>query len=114
MSTERDVTAGDGWFVGEDKSFVFLVHDAVGAVANVTSWTITWRLSNEKYGAPILTKTAIITDGPNGVATVLVNSADTIAMIPGTYYYDARRIDTGARAELAYGSAVLLDTWTDP
>ena len=114
MSTERDVTGADGWFVGEDKAFIFTIKDAFGATANIAGWTIAWRLSDVKFGAPVLTKTAFITDAANGVATVLVASGDTVGMTPATYYYDFRRTDAGSRAELAYGSAVLLDTWTDP
>lgn len=113
MSVERDITADDGFFVGEDKALVFTVKDAVGAVANITAWTLRFELASEKFGTEILAKSAILTSPGTGVATVELDSTDTIDLTPGTYYYTFRRIDAGSRAELAYGSCVLLDTWTD-
>ncbi len=115
MSTERDITATDGYFVGEDKALVFTVKDAVGAAANITGWTIRFELSdlNDQFGHEILTKTATLTSPGSGICTVIVASDDTIELEPGTYYYTLRRTDAGARTELAYGSLVLLDTWTD-
>lgn len=113
MSTERDFTEGDGWFVGEDKGIVFTITNSAGAALDITGWTISYEFAAIQYGHEIFSKTATMITPTAGVCAVVIDSGDTIALTPQTYYYTLRRIDTGFRTELAYGSIALRDTWTD-
>lgn len=107
MSVKADITAADGWFVAEDKSFVFTIQSTSGGNQNITGWTIQWKLAATQGGAAILTKTATPTSPSTGVCTVTIASADTIGLSAGSYFYTLRRTDTGQRSELAYGGATL-------
>jgi hypothetical protein len=113
MSTQSNITASDGFFIGEDKSLVFTIYDANGAVQNITGWTISWLLSATNSGTAILTKSATLTTPASGVCTVTVASGDTSGLTPGTYYYTLRRTNSGSKAELAYGSCDLLDVYVN-
>jgi hypothetical protein len=113
MSTLSNITASDGWFIGEDKSLVFTIYDANGAAQDITGWTISWKLSATLSGAATLTKTASLTTPASGICTVAVAAGDTSGMTPGTYYYTLRRTNSGSAAELAYGFAELLDVYVN-
>jgi hypothetical protein len=113
MSTRADIPASDGWFKAEDKAFVFTITNAAGSPMDITGWTIQWRLAATQFGAAILTKTATLTTPASGICTVVVGSDDTADLSQGTYWYTTRRMDSGSRAELAYGSAVLNEPFTD-
>jgi hypothetical protein len=111
VSTRADITAADGFFIGEDKSFVYTITSG-GAAVNISGWTIQWAMSATQGGAAILTKTASLTTPAAGICTVVLASADTLALNTAQtadYFYRLRRTDTGSRAELAYGSVDLLN-----
>lgn len=116
MSTLQNITTG--YFRAEDKLLVFTIVDAANATMVITGWTIAFRLGPNKGTTPIITKTAAILNQTTnrGQCTITLASADTAALSTAsdtTFYYDLRRTDTGARAELVYGTITLLQTFTD-
>lgn len=111
MSIQDDYTLADDWFRGEDKIFFHTIAADPSGIANITGWDIQWRLSDELGGVAILIKTAVVVDGPNGICAVTIESADTLALDAGTYFYTLRRIDVGSRAELSYGTALLQEVY---
>ena len=113
MSTQSNITASDGWFLGEDKSLVFSIFDVNGAAQNITGWTISWKLSATLSGAAVLTKSAVLTTPLSGICTVSVAAGDTSGLTPGDYYYTLRRTNTGSAAELAYGTCTIQDVWVN-
>ena len=113
MSTQSNITASDGFFIGEDKSLVFTIYTSAGAAQDITGWTISWLLSATNSGAATLTKSATLTTPASGICTVAVASGDTSGLTPGTYYYTLRRTDSGSKAELAYGTCELLDVYVN-
>lgn len=116
MSTSAPIEENDGWFKSEDKGFQFYIQfeDPQGFVGglNITGWTIKWVLSAAQGGVAELTKTATIIDGPNGICRVTVNAADTSAMAAGVHYYSLWRTNSGSRAQLAQGTALLQTSLT--
>jgi hypothetical protein len=113
MSTRRDITAADGWFIGEDKGLVFTVTTG-GAVQNITGWTIQFALADVLSGSADLTKTATLTTPLLGICTVAIASADTIGLNPASdWWYRLRRTDSGSRAEINYGTVDLQDVYVD-
>jgi hypothetical protein len=118
MSTEANITIGDGFFRGEDKSIVFTIVQSDGTTPqNITGWTLTFRMATAQYGAAVITKTPTLTTPLSGICTVTLASADTSSLTQdGTdqvYYYDLRRTDSGSRAEIAYGTITVRDTFTN-
>lgn len=113
MSVEANITEEARFFTGEDKSLVFTVRDGNGRLMNITGWSLEWKLATALAGEPILILTGSITDGPIGRCKVIVPAGDTTDLLPGTYFYDLRRVDLGSYAELAYGTLELLDPYVD-
>jgi hypothetical protein len=115
MSIRNDITAGDGWFIGEDKQIRFPLTDPAGTPLNITGYTIQFKVSATLSGDPIaaLTKTAALTAPSSGICTVTIPAADTLTLTPTTYFYVLRRTDVGFKSELAYGSIVLNDVFVN-
>jgi len=115
MSTHADIIVTDGFFRAEDKDFVFTVLQSNGISGqNITGWTITFRMATTLGGAAVITKSATLTTPAQGICTVTLASADTSALsVDTTYYYDLRRTDSGSRAELAYGTILVQETYTN-
>jgi hypothetical protein len=113
VSTQSNITASDGWFIGEDKTLRFLVVDGNGAAQNIAGWTMDFKLSATLSGDRIFTKTVgagiSLTSPSGGIADVQSDAADTLGLTPGTFYYVLRRTNAGFHWELAFGTAVLLD-----
>lgn len=102
-------------FRGEDKILSVTVDDGeTPAVAvNITGWTLSFTLRETTGSATaLLTKTTAsgitITDPTAGVFQVSIEDVDTIALTPGKYAYDVKRMDAGAEAVLVYGTLTLL------
>jgi hypothetical protein len=113
MSTNANLAASDGFFIGEDKSLVFNITSG-GSPVNITGWTIQFAMADALSGSSDLTKTATLTTPLAGICTVAIASGDTIGLNPeSTWYYRLRRTDSGSRAELAYGTIDLLDVYVD-
>lgn len=113
MSTEANLEASDGFFIGEDKALVFTI-TSLGVPVNITGWTIQFAMADVQSGAADVTKSATLTNPTQGVCTVTIASGDTIGLNPAsTWFYRLRRTDSGSRAELAYGTIDLLDVYVD-
>ena len=113
MSTQSNIAASDGFFIGEDKSLVFTIFNSAGSAQDITGWTISWKLSATLSGNATLTKSATLTTPASGICTVSVAAGDTSGLTPGTYYYVLRRTNAGSAAELAYGSCELQDVYVN-
>lgn len=116
MSTRADITVADGFFRAEDKNFIFTINQIDGVTPmNIAGWTMQFRVSSTELGGPAtIVKTAALTTPALGICTVTLDSADTFAIDEDVvYWYDLRRVDVGARAELAYGLFNILETYTD-
>jgi hypothetical protein len=115
---EESHISGD-WYVGEDKVFPFTIYQksADGVLSttpqNISGWALRWdmRRNDNEVDPPVLTKTTsagiTITDGPNGVGTIAIASADTDALSPRMYRHSLKRTDAGSETELLFGNAVL-------
>ena len=90
-------------FRGEDITLSF----TVSPVENITGWTIAFGVAAFPGDDIVITKTATVTDGANGIFTVTIPSSDTAALDAGVYRFDARRTDSGNKATLADGTIVL-------
>lgn len=83
------------------------------APLDITGMTVKWALSLQSNGqylqVPVLTKTATITDAPNGKCEVLLVKADTVDLTPGTYYQEWEVYDPTNETEVVtVGEVVLL------
>ena len=88
---------------GEDVVLSFTMNPVV----NITGWTITFQLREYDGTTELLTKSASVTDGPNGVFTVALADDDTDAL-EDVYHYDVWREDPGAESVLAIGELTVL------
>jgi hypothetical protein len=75
--------------------------------ADITGWTITFKIAETLTATPSVTKTATVTDGARGLFKVTLASADTSSLTVGRWVWDARRIDTGFKTTLAAGTIEL-------
>lgn len=119
MSFEQPIDTDDNWFVGEDRTLRLVVYvegttladiatDPAANREDIDGWDIDWELRKSQHGtASILAKTAAITDGENGEAEVVIDSADTATLKPGDYFHTWARTDPGEQSVLAFGEAVL-------
>lgn len=105
MAVEAKVNADDGWFTGEDKTLRFPVS---GTIDNMDLWEVQFSLYQSRSATSALftkeTGSGVTISGQD-IIDVAIGSADTINLVPGTYYYVLRRVDSGANSVLAYGHA---------
>ena len=102
----------------EDITFTFTQNQSDGQTAqNITGWTIAFRATTSQYGAATVTKTGVVTSGPQGTFTVTLASADTAGLTQDgadtVYWYDIRRTDASSRTELFEGTITVKDTFTN-
>jgi hypothetical protein len=107
MAVNSPVRVSDNVFTGEAKSLRFTITDSAGVVANISGWTLSWKLEPAQGQAASVTKTGAITDGPNGVATVTLAASDTAALAGGTYFHHLDRTDSGFESVLSAGTFAL-------
>lgn len=85
---------------GDTKDIVVTVLDELDQVVPINNAAIVFILSENEFTAALVTKAVgtgiVITNGPGGVFTVTLDSADTEALI-GEHYYEAEVTDTGGR-----------------
>ena len=102
MSTLANISAADGWFIGETKVLRFTITDASGVAQNITGWTMDFKMSATLSGDRLFTKTVgagiVLTSPTAGICDVTVAAADTTALTPTTYYYVLRRTGAGNAA----------------
>lgn len=76
---------------------------------NVTGWTTVWTLKQHPSdSSALMQKTPSTSDALNGVWSVNLQRSDTLILVPGTYYYDLKRIDASNETELTTGQLVSL------
>lgn len=117
MAIERNITADDDWFKGEDKQLVYTIYQSDGTTAqDVTGWSLSWRLKRRKTdadAATLLTKTTssgiALTTPASGIVTVSIADTDTDGISAGIAYHELKRTDAGAETVLTFGSAYLRD-----
>jgi hypothetical protein len=111
MAEQADITADDGWFIGEDKTLEFTVLEADGSAQDLSGWAIEWVLRREPGGSALVTKevgSGITVSTPaSGVLQVAVADVDTDPLPAGRYWHALRRADSGTEAVLAYGQVAL-------
>ena len=115
MAIETNITSDD-WATGTDHVFEFTIwtDDTQTTRRNISGMNFRWELKKVQHSPTImLPKTMgagsiVITDGSNGRVDVLTNRADTVAFVPGTYYYSLYRIDTSQETLEAYGTIPLV------
>lgn len=122
MAIERNITADDHWFIGEDKSLVFTILKADGVTPqDISGWALSWRLKRRKTDADVdalLTKTTVSGIAISGVynadpavstqvATVTIADTDTDPLTPGSVYHELKRTNDASETVLAFGTAAL-------
>lgn len=125
MAIERNITADDHWFLGEDKSLSFAIYQSDGLTPqNIVGWDLSWRLKTSKVNADadaLLTKTTAISGGitisgsysadpvaNTQRAVVAIADTDTDSITPGTKYHELKRTTAGSETVLTFGAAQLL------
>lgn len=107
MAARVDVPVSAMVFAGEDKTLQFTVTNLAGATQVITGWTLQWKLETSQGGTVSVTKSGVVTDGPNGVCTVTLAAADTAALAGGRYWHVLNRTDSGFAGALAAGTFAL-------
>jgi hypothetical protein len=81
-------------------------NSVTNAVVDITGWTIvfTARLRITDDDPPIFRKVCGIVDGPNGVYTLTITSAESLLLDPNSLACDIFRTDPGSESQLAHGS----------
>lgn len=80
-------------------------------VVDITGWTITWTVSETSGSKPVmLQRNATVTSGPAGTFTVALDADDATALRPGTWAWDAWRVDAEAERCIAIGSIIVRAT----
>ena len=112
MAIEQNFSA----FIGQDVVLDFTIYDedatlatiaaATALVQDISGLDIEWsdRIRASDATAQ-LTKTATITDGPNGRCQVLVAAADTLYWVAEQHDHMLRRIGIGVNVPWVYGRA---------
>ena len=124
MAIEREITADDHWFVGEDKSLIYTIYKADEVTPqDVSGWALSWRLKRFKTDADVdslLTKTTaggeVVISGVYNVnpatntqiVTVSIVDTDTDGITPGNAYHELKRTNDQSETVLAFGMVRLL------
>lgn len=120
MANERNFTADDHLFIGEDETLQFTITDASDVPVNVTGFAMEWtlRLKDATTTASLQKTTAAggitITGTYNASAAlntqrvnVIIADTDTDLLAARSYRYALKRTDSGSESVLAFGSLVL-------
>lgn len=112
----EDIRESARFFTNTDKTFTFTIVDDDGAAKNVSGWALSWVLKRTKADADasaIITKTTAaggitIVNGPAGIVRVSIAAGDTDETVKArVYWHELKRTDTGLKAVLTHGLAVL-------
>lgn len=115
MSRE-DITLEDGWFIGEDQPFAYVVSDDASTPRpiDITGLTILFEMSATFSGDSLFITPVTVTNGPGGLIEWIVASGDTIGLAGDeTYWYTVRIVTPGSRTELAWGTIELNDVFVN-
>ena len=100
---------------GDSRELVVTVSDSQGAAVDLSGAAIAWQLARSAgAAAPAVAKALgsgiVITDGPNGVFTVMLDPADS-ETLSGLYYHEAEVTDAaGQRSTVLSGVATVVPT----
>jgi hypothetical protein len=116
MSIERNITADDDFFLGEDKSLVVTVYQSDGiTLQNVTGWAISFMVKKSATDADAnakVTKTTagggiVLTAPLSGLITITLTDTDTASLPADSYRYEVKRTDDGSETVLTFGRLTL-------
>ncbi len=99
-------------FIGDDQNLNVTVLDDDGNIVDITSASaIDWTMSADEFASAVISKSLgsgiTITDGPNGVFRVTLDTTDTESLDSGTYYQKSRVTLGGNRTHVAIGTVWL-------
>lgn len=108
MATKTDIS----FHRGEDVTLRVTVSDQ-----DITGWSLAFAIARGYGENAVVEKTTgtgiTITDGPNGIFEVTIADADTDNLPTGGYVWEAKRMDDGQEAVLAYGNLNLKPNVVD-
>jgi len=95
---------------GDDFNLNLAFTDANGAAVNISGWgtikaTFKLRKSLLDAATGVVQKTATVTSGAGGTATVTLSKTDTASMV-GSYYYDVQYIDGSGNIKTAMSGVI--------
>jgi hypothetical protein len=124
MGIRANVSPDDNIYKGEAKTLAFTcyvqgstaaeIRAGTAARQDITGWSLEWDLSMYEDEDPLLRKIdddsgIIITDALQGECEVYLLAAETLDMVPGTYWHTLWRDDAGSESVLSNGTFALLD-----
>lgn len=83
---------------GEDVTLRFTMNPVI----DITGWSILFTVEGEPETPKLITDSASVIDGPNGIFDVTLSDTQTEIGV-GNYLYDAWRTDAGSERILAVG-----------
>lgn len=115
MAIDRDITATDDWFTGEDKQLSLTVYQgATTTPQEITGWAISFMIKRDARDADAsakVTKTVgsgiVLTTPASGLMTITVTDTDTSLLKAGNYAYEVKRTDDGSKTVLTRGTLTL-------
>jgi hypothetical protein len=115
VAVQRDITADDDFFLGEDKSLVVTVYQSDGiTLQNVTGWAISFMVKKHATDSDAnakITKTTgagiVLTAPLSGLITITLTDTDTASLPADSYPYEVKRTDDGSETVLTFGRLTL-------
>lgn len=117
MAIERNITAADHFFLGEDKKIRDSIFQADGTTPqDISGWAISCviRKTDKASDPPLIPEKTIagggiaVIDGPNGIIDITFVDTDTATLKPGKYRWSVKRTDEGFETILTFGDFTLL------
>jgi hypothetical protein len=117
VAVQKDITADDDFFQGEDKALLDTIYQSDGTtVQNVTGWAISFMVkkhaTDSDANAKITKTTAaggiVLTAPLSGLITITLTKADTVNLPADSYAYEVKRTDVGSGTVLTQGKLTLL------
>jgi hypothetical protein len=116
VAVQKDITADDDFFQGEDKALLDTIYQSDGTtVQNVTGWAISFMVkkhaTDSDANAKITKTTAaggiVLTAPLSGLITITLTKADTANLPADSYPYEVKRTDDGSETVLTEGRLTL-------
>jgi len=94
---------------GDNLDIVYTIKDSTGAAENLTGGSIAWKAWVSGTTTAVITKTGVLTDPTNGITTISLDPADTVAL-GGDYAIDGEYTDSGASVFTFDDGALRVET----
>lgn len=115
MAIERNITADDDFFQGENKVLPVTIYQSDGTtLQNVTGWAISFMVKKHATDADAsakITKTTgagiVLTAPLSGLITITLADTDTASLPADSYAYEIKRTDAGSKTVLTEGRFTL-------